>query len=282
MKTARLIITCFLPALVAGCSLFGTPSFSPLEMEYPRGLEPPDMFRLLEDRHENPTTLWAGGKITLSGGELKGSKFFHSTLLYQEPDRIRLRGSRMITSTLFEFIINGERAAFLLNRDKLWFEGETREMREREAATLGMDPARLPLSLLVHQEFLRLFREGRLEKWREGRDDYLFVGQKEADSKVAFLVTKKDLLIREAALYNAKGRLSLKLSYRSYDYFDGMLLPRDLEAYIPASGMKARISVKEYKFPPVFKDAVFRMSPPPGFQRRPLRELWEPSGTGMP
>jgi hypothetical protein len=260
---------------ISGCAVFSPKPFSPIQTEYPSGLDPSDIYQLLEERHQMHSNLWARGKITLSGEPIEGKKFFHATLLYQEPDRLRLRGSRMITSTLFEFIINAENMAILFNKDKMWFEGMRSDLHEHPDASLRIDPVILPRALQIHQEFLRLFVENRFDKWRKGGNDYLFLGTGDDDLRVAFILRKRDLLIREAGIYNEDGELALRIHYKRYAVFDHEILPEELEVYIPDTGITTSVKIKEYKHPPVFQEAIFLLKPPQGFRRYPLSDLIE-------
>jgi hypothetical protein len=227
----------------------------------------------LKERHGSYSHLWASGGITLSGEKIKGKKFFQATLLYQAPLYLRLRGSRMITSTLFEFIINGDKIALIWNRERKWFQGTREELGKYPEAFFGMDPLLLPQALLIQQEFIRLLGEGRFDEWRRGEKDYVFV-TKDPERK-AFLLRKKDLLVREAALYSQEGKQTLRLRFKRYAFSNGDILPVELEALFPKTGLTARIDIKEYKHPEVFQDAVFDVTPPPGFERHSLKDLLE-------
>jgi len=273
MKLPVSILIGIMILLFSGCALFSPKPFSPLKLDYPGDLSPSNILHVLKERHGSYSHLWASGGITLSGTEIKGKKFFQATLLYQSPLRLRLRGSRMITSTLFEFIINGDKIALIWNREKKWFQGTREELDKHPEATFGMDPLLLPQALLIQQEFIRLLEEGRFEEWRRGEKDYVFV-TKDPERK-AFLVRKKDLLVREAALYSKEGGQKLRLRFKRYDFENGDILPVELEAFFPRTGLTARIEIKEYKHPELFQDAVFDMTPPPGFERRSLKDLLE-------
>jgi hypothetical protein len=273
MKLPVCILIASVIFLFSGCALFSPKPFSPLTLDYPGDLFPSDILRVLKERHGSYSHLWANGGITLSGAEIKGKKFFQATLLYQAPLRLRLRGSRMITSTLFEFIIHGDKIALVWNRERKWFQGTREELEKHPEATFGMDPLLLPQALLIQQEFIRLLGEGRFEKWRRGEKDYAFV-TKDPEPR-AFLVRKKDLLVREAVLYSKEGRQNLRLRFKRYAFSNGDILPVELEAYFPGTGMTARIEIKEYKHPEIFQDAVFDMTPPPGFERYSLKDLLE-------
>lgn len=262
--------------MAAGCSVFSPQPFSPIEKEYASQLEPPQLLEVLQARQTIHPNLWASGKITLSGEGIEGKKFFHMTLLYQEPDRLRLRGSRMITSTLFEFVINGDQVAVALNRDKQWFEGLRAEMQEYPEATMGLDPILLPMALLIQQEFARRLELDDFQRWGHEGDKYIFISGDADVSMKAFLVRKKDLLVKEAGFYNLDGRLNLRLSYRRYARFNGEILPEELVVSLPEKNLTARVSIKEYKWPPSFHDRVFDLASPPGFDQYPLSRLLEP------
>ena len=263
------VVICFF----SGCALFSPKSFSPNEKEYPLDLTPLEILRILEERQGVYTHLWANGGITLSSPKVKGRKFFQATLLYQAPQKLRLRGYRMITSTLFEFIINGDNLALVWNRERKLFRGTRKDLEKYPEATFGMDPLYLPQALLIQQEFIRLLRGQRFDKWREGKDDYVFV-TKDGERR-AFLLRKKDLLVREAALYSRDGRLSLRLKFRRYAFSNGDILPVELEAFFPKTGLTARVEINEYKHPEAFQDSVFDLTPPRDFECHPLEEILE-------
>jgi hypothetical protein len=267
---------------MCGCSIFARKPFSPLKTQYPPGLSPADISIFLKQRHKALPHLWASGKITISGKGIKGKKFFQATILYQEPDSLRLRGSRMITSTLFEFIVNSKRMAVAWNREKMWFEGEREEWVKHPELSLGIDPLFLPKGLLIHQELIRLFDDKRISRWNKKGKSYVFLSEGTEDSREAFEVGTEDLLIREAALYSPEGILSVRLKFLRYDAFDGEILPVELEAFFPQTSITARVQLDAYKFPETFDITVFSLAPPPGYESHPLHELVEPPLTGNP
>jgi hypothetical protein len=273
--SAFLRFSCLL--FIAGCSLISSRPFSPLRTDYPAGLDAAEIFRVLEGRSVTHERLWAGGEITLCGEPLKGKKFFNATLLYEVPDRMRLRGSRMLTSTLFEYVMNADCVAVLFNRTKEWFGGTLNELERHPEATLGLNPVEIPKALLIQQDFMGRLGGGEFDRHGVSGGDYLFL-RTNGDNRVAFLLRRKDLLVREAAVYGKDGRLLLRLRYRRYGLFGGEVLPEDLEMFFASSGVTARVHVAEYKFPAHFEDVVFSPTPAVGFKRYPLNRLWESVG----
>ncbi len=259
----------------SGCALISKKSFSPIREAYPTDLSPSEILNLLKERHRTHPTLWASGKIMLRGKPVRGKKFFRATILFQSPDHLRLRGSRMITSTLFEFVTNGERVAVVFNKEREWFEGTRADFEEHPEATMGLNPIVLPRALLIQQEFMRLLEEGRLFRWRKGEGCYVFVGRRDDGRKEAFLLRDRDLLIREAGIYNTDGRLALRLRYRRYARFNGEVFPGEIEVHFPEGEMTAIVRIAEYKRHPVFQPAVFALTPPPGYKHHPLSSLLE-------
>jgi hypothetical protein len=265
-----------------GCALFSSKPFSPVQTQYPPELSPAEISRLLKERHSSFYNLWASGKITLWGNGIKGKKYFQATILYREPDSLRLRGSRMITSTLFEFIVNSGRMAVVWNREKTWFEGAKEEWVEHPELSLGIDPLFLPKGLLIHQELTGLFENQKITRWKKKGKTCLFLSEGTDGSREAFLVGIEDLLIREAALYSPDGLLAIRLKFLRYDSFDGEILPVELEAVFPQTSITARVQIDAYKFPESFDDTVFSLTPPPGYESHPLQVLLETPLTGNP
>lgn len=258
--------------LLAGCSLFAKKPFSPIKESLPPNIDIAAFQRILESRHAPHPRLWASGEIVLRGAPIRGKEFFDATLLFEEPDRLRLRGSRMLVSTLFEFIMNGDRTALAFNHSKDWFEGTREEFEKYPDALLNLNPTILPRALLIQQRFLRMLAEGKFSRWQRASNQYIFVAG-EGEEREAFRLNASDLLVREAALYGKDGRLKLRLTYKRYEMFLGEVLPMDAEAYFASAGVTAQVHIKEYKFPPEFKEAVFRTTPAEGFTRRPLSSL---------
>jgi len=260
---------------LAGCSLFAPKPFSPIETEYPDSLDSSEILLLLRKRHNEYSHLWARAKISLSGKGMKGKKFFHATLLFQEPDLLRIRGSRMITSTLFEFILHSGNMALIINKQDKWYEGTKTQWEAHPEASLGIDPTILPTSLLVQQDLIRLIKRNHFKQARRARNYHLFLETKPDMSQMAYLVRTKDLLVKEAALYDPEGQMTVRLRILNYEAANGDVLPSKMEAFFPLTGIKADISVKEYKFPSSFDPRVFELVPPKGMQRLPLYELFQ-------
>lgn len=265
-----------------GCALFSRKPFSPVQKQYPPGLSPAEISLLIKERHKPFQRLWASGKITLWGKGIKGKKYFQATILFREPDLLRLRGSRMITSTLFEFIVNSGRMAVVWNREKTWFEGDKEEWMAHPDLSLGIDPLFLPKALLIHQELINLFEDKRITRWQKKGRLYLFLSEGTDDSREAFLVGIEDLLIREAALYSSEGLLDVRLKFLRYDSFDGEILPEEMEIFFPQTSITARVQISDYKYPESFDKAVFSLSPPPGYESHAMQDLVSPPLTAAP
>jgi uncharacterized protein DUF4292 len=268
-----------LMVILSGCSMFKPRDFSPLTEECPQELNPSQILKILQDRHPSSSNLWNDSKIILSGNRIDGKQYFNGTLLYQEPDKLRLRGSRMITSTLFEFILNGEKAALILNGEKKCFIGKREEFLKYPELTMGLDPAFLPRAFLIQEELIRLLKENRFDKWSEGKKHIIFISKRENGQRQVFMVRKKDLLVREAAIYENNGSLKLRLRFNSYNYFNSEILPEEIDCSFPSSGMNILVKAREYKRPPHFNKKVFDVnSASKKFKSYPLTDLLESSG----
>jgi len=257
---------------LAGCSLFAKKPFSPIKESHPPNLDAAAIQGILEGRHAPHPRLWASGEIILRGKQIRGKEFFNATLLFEEPDRLRLRGSRLLASTLFEFIMNGDKAALAFNHTKEWIEGTREDFEKHPDALLNLNPVILPSALMIQQRFLRMLAEGKFNRWQRARNQYIFVSEEDG-GREAFRLNAGDLLVREAAFYGKDGRLKLRLTYKRYGMFLGETLPMEAEAYFVSAGVTAQVRIKEYKFPPEFKEAVFRTTPAEGFTRRPVGSL---------
>ncbi len=270
----RFVMACFgiILALSSGCSLFRSRPFSPFKESFPVTLTPDEISRRLVIRHSTHDEIWARGKITVSGPSLNGKSFFNATLLFQEPDKLRIRGSRMITSTLFEFIIAGNEAAVSLNMDKQWYSGMRRELLERPEITLGLDPFLVPQAILIQQFFMAGLRNADFNKWCSDGNYYTFLWTSSGVTR-GLMVRKKDLLVREAGIYGADGRLAARIRYNAYEIFDGEVFPSDMEILLSCTGLKARVEISEYKQRPGFDPRVFSLEPPRNFTRYPLSAL---------
>lgn len=273
LKRIPIVFFLLTAVFICGCSLFHERPFSPFQEPLPPDLDPAGIVRLLEKRSQAHDNLWASGKIVLSGKPFKGKTFFNATLLYNQPGDLRLRGSRLVTSTLFEFIINDDRVALALNRDKLWYLGAREELLSNPEITFGMDPLSLPSALQIEQELLYLLKSGEIKSWKKTGDGYIFVSRVRNGVKKAFLLRERDLLVKQAAVYGSAGKQILRLEYEYYDVFGEEILPGKLNAVFPRTDVNAEISIDEYKRPPEFHEKVFSIVPPPGFETRPLHEL---------
>jgi len=178
----------------------------------------------------------------------------------------------MITSTLFEFIIAGNEAAVSLNMDKQWYSGMRRELLERPEITLGLDPFLVPQAILIQQFLLAGLRNADFNKWCSAGNYYTFLWTSSGVTR-GLMVRKKDLLVREAGIYGADGRLAARIRYNAYEIFDGEVFPSDMEILLSYTGMKARVEISEYKQRPGFDPRVFSLEPPRNFTRYPLSAL---------
>jgi hypothetical protein len=302
----RLICVLLLGLVLTSCTLLRPKPFGPIPQVARGDLSPAQIYSLLDQRTPPLSSLWAHMKIYLSGQNIKGKKFFEATLLYQisdEPARqenswagkLRLRGYRTITSTLFECLALPDRIQVYLNKDRELYSGTPQTLRTHPALFFGINPTDIARALEIERTITHVVQEIHPEsKSSAGKEQrgtlispsspistriatlpghYVFIRTRHDNTKQVFVMRKTDLLIDRIALYDSHKRLALEVTYHQYDLFDGHLLPIKMTVQFIESQVTMTAKVIQYKVNTPFQPAVFRFALPASVREYPLEAL---------
>ena len=289
-----LVCVLLLGFALTSCTLLRPKPFGPIPQVARGDLSPAQIYSLLDQRTPPLSSLWAHMKIYLSGQNIKGKKFFEATLLYQLSDepatqenswagKLRLRGYRTITSTLFECLALPDRIQVYLNKDRELYSGTPQTLRTHPALFFGINPTDIARALEIERTITHVVQETHPESEGSTRKEhsgtltsrrapiatriatlpghYVFIRTRHDHAKQVFVMRKTDLLIDRVALYDSNKRLTLDITYDQYDLFDGHLLPTKMTVRFIQSQATMTARVLKYKINPPLQPAVFRFPP---------------------
>lgn len=278
-----LIVVCFALLLSAGCRRRADIFRSPYPQEALEAGElavhnETELLAALSSRTRFHDELWVRSQVSVRRDSERGRDHFTALVLYQAPDKVRLRGSRSPIGNIFDALIVGDRAWLYFNREGRRFDGTLEELAEKSGAIGGLSPRELVSAIFVLQELNAwLQSEARLATFDRG--SHLLVAARHPHNRLQlfWLVRKQDALVEEVLIRTPEGREILRLKYDEYtlelnprtEVYE--VFPRRFMLRIPLEGVQVELDAKEYKLHPGLPPAAFL--PPPARYVHPLRDL---------
>lgn len=271
---------------MTGCALpqrFGIikERYGPFPEELTSPLPPEAMFRVLTERAPEVQNLWAEMKVKIRGKSKKESGYFQATLLYSPPAMARLRGSRTITSTLFELLVVNDRLFFHLKPEKKLYAGNVSEWQNSPLLLPNIDLRDIAY-LLQPLQILRSSLQADNYHFDDIDKDFYFITiaklphSREFSGRLQLLVRKKDLLIQRIRVYSPEQELKVLVNYEQYAVFgNGTVLPTNVAISLYAEKSKITLRNIKYKINSQFDKRVFLPPAYKGIKVFPLKELWQ-------
>ncbi|MBI1289808.1 hypothetical protein GC173_01000 [bacterium] len=208
-----------------------------------------------------------------------GGGFVSIRALYQEPDRIRLRGSRL-DITLFDLLLRDGKAHLYIRDEGARYDGTMADLSRASRVIGGLSPRELVASLQVLSELRRVLESSEPVVVSDEGTNLLVVARVGIERAQGFwLVRKSDGLVREFLLRDRFGNEQIRVSYLSYKLEgDGRQpMPSNLTLQLLPEDSTFKINVNEYRLEPALRPQQFE--PPEARRVRPLSQLGAPGGT---
>lgn len=218
-------------------------------------------------------TVNAGVKVRSEGT----SGFISVRALYQQPDRIRLRGSRLDV-TLFDLLLLGDRVHLYLREEGARFDGSLEELARVSGAIGGLSPRELVSSLLVLGQLREVLADGKPAVVSDEGEHFLVAARVGSqDAQGFWLVRKSDGLVREFLLRDKAGAPQVRVYYEAYGLHGSASqpMPERLRLQVVPTGASFEVKVSEYELAPELKPAQFEPS-----KARRVRALADLGGAG--
>lgn len=273
-----MIFMLFSAVLLSGCSsTIKTKKFSPMGKIYDN-LMSDDMATskiLTLTKKEEVKTLWSYLKINVSSSKFKGKKFFYCTLLSQKPDKIRLRGNRIITSTLFEILVDGEQFDIYFNRDNILYRGSIDDIKNAsdKLAIYKINPHEITRGILVRQALAENLSKGKAVYLKPLKNHYRILTKREDGGYEVYAVRKFDMLPEEIGVYDKNKNLFLKITFRQFSSYKNDVLPSKYYIEFFDTDLRLDIEAQDYKLNPSLQLEVFAFQPTSETRIIPLKEL---------
>lgn len=253
-------------SLFTGCSFLSRKPAGPPEIKYPKNLPHNEVVRVLSDRAVSVDSLWVSARVHISGSFSPRKTAFTATIIYKNPDMLRIRGYRAVASTLFDCLIKRDDVYFLSLKERVLYTGSVNDLANDSALPLKIDPRSFIECILVNNliadaiagdDFTpvkRFLPIGASRKYKTSHGEM---------SRV-FYIGKKDLLPRKVVFRN--NNTWGKVTYNHYELFEGVLFPSDITVKFSHSGYRVQLKISEIKLnPPKLSEKAFKMTVPEGF-----------------
>lgn len=275
------------PIFLSGCAfLGGAKKFSPIEIKYPEFTqENKTAEKILQNTKDiEVKTIWSYLKINATSPKFKGKKFFYCTLLSEMPNKIRLRGNRIITSTLFEMLIVDDALTLLLNKDNIVYKGSVNDLKEPSdnMDVYNINPMEITRALLARNIIADNLRKAKSTFLPPLKNHYRLLAKRDDGGYEVFAVRKSDLLPEEIGVYNKDKEMYLRITFKQFARFKSELMPSKFVVELLESGIKADIEAQDYKINPPLQPQVFVIEPEDNTKILPLKKLLEKKADFIP
>jgi hypothetical protein len=206
------------------------------------------------------------------------SGFISVRALYQEPDRIRLRGSRL-DITLFDLLMRDDEVFLYIRDEGARYDGTRAELSRASSVIGGLSPRELVASLQVLSELRRVLESGAPVVVSDEGSNLLVAARVGSEgAQGLWLVRKTDGLVREFLLRDRFRGEQIRVTYARYGLYgdDRQPMPDKLTLRLESEQSTFQINVNEYRLEPGLRPAQFE--PPEARRIRPLSQLGAPGG----
>lgn len=243
---------------LSGCALFqGPPVISPYDMQLRSDLSLTSATKRLEQRNQPIDTFVTQASVVMKARRLPGKIYFDSTLLYQAPDRLRLRGYRNHWQVLiFDYLQLGESILVYLKQEHQLYGGNMAALKSSDSALSRFDPVLALQLLLAENSMLDNIAKAGEVKWKETGGEYRLRLRLDGLTYV-YRLRKADLLIRQVTVKAGWWKKIARARYFSYGLEGDIPYPKKLEfIYYPGS-TKTEIEVRRAQFNPELMPSTF-------------------------
>jgi hypothetical protein len=207
-----------------------------------------ELYGVLKARTPEHGVFWSSGRVAIRQEGVDGTVWFDATVIYDEPDAIRLRGGRFVTGTLFEVIVCGDNAWVHLNKERELYEGTLAELRRQGGILGSMSLADMTAGILVHRDLRRRLEEKREWEVLAGREELFVTTELQAGRKMTWRIRRADGLVREAVVRGPGGAVELQAVYEGFELTEEFEpLPTRMNLYVQQDAMSVRYKADGYK-----------------------------------
>lgn len=239
---------------------------------------------VLEARTQQHDMLWTKWNVTIHETATGGKQFFTAVAMFQAPDRVRFGGSRVPMGTVFDVLLNGNKAYLYFNREGKLFAGTIDELSQKTSAIGGLSPRDLVAAVLMQEQLLSMLRSGTPPEVLESGEHLLVAGRHARTRQdLLLMVRRADGLVEEAVVASAQGEEQLRIRYLAYELVENEdlgtrePLPSRMRLEVRREGVTIEAESREYRLAPKFPEAAFL--PPRARETLPLSSL---QGVGPP
>ncbi|MGF1573260.1 MAG: DUF4292 domain-containing protein [Sumerlaeia bacterium] len=240
-----------------------------------------DFKRITIARSPERELFWARSSVKLTQVfPEKQKNRFDTTLIYGQPDRMRVRGTHFLLGTLFELILDGDNAFVYITDDKRLFEGSLQELQETGGALGSFTPKDLIGAVRVYHRLQEFFDSPSTKgKWATTQaKEHLYLILREPNRTLVWKIRKTDGLVQELLVSNPgrNNQLMLQVLYWKYETPENAEpYPTKLDIIIPEQEITLEFDVNEIKLNPNLKPEVITLLPREIKQRLPMNALAE-------
>jgi len=239
--------------LATGCRSRGPEFQSPYRPgsdDMLRAATPQEVYDLLRYRTPDHDLYWTRGRISLRVPEESGVAWFDGTLIYRQPDAVRLRGSRLGIGLLFELIVANDNAWVHLRRERELYGGTLDELRESGGVIGALSLKDMMAAVLVNQDLKERLESPRQWSILDQGREFVMATNIEQGRRVYYRIRRNDGLVRELVLRDAWGRIEAQVIYEGFTLEEGALLPTAMTIHLAERSLEVRFNVAEYKLNP--------------------------------
>jgi outer membrane lipoprotein-sorting protein len=223
-----------------------------------------DAKQLLLQNYGYAHSLKASGKIAVRRSREKTWRPASIVLMVQKPDKVRMRGYRPLTPTLFELISNGRECWLFVPPENTAYLDEHCNVLQRGDAGIAISADAIVASLMVVSDTDKLFALPASVN-RDNKNLRVMFGEGAGIRKEIWIDLETGLVTRQL-LIDPDGRIQADIAYREVTVLENAAIPIEISLKLPRLRTSIRVRVSDFQFNPTIPAAAFNFSPPKSVQ----------------
>ena len=218
-----------------------------------------ELIELIQRRENRVKTIKASLRIGFRDLEKKSSQHCLGVLIFEKPDRFRIKGYPQMGPTLFEIVSDGESLwVYIPKEGKVYLAQD----KEKETSKSYFNLQDLKAAFLASEMINRADISKFLEKKEQNYIIYLV--KKRLLEKV--WIERSNFLVTKIERFDESGSLALEVSFDEYQKVNDIDFPKEMRIYNPEEKKVLTLLIQKVRLNEAIKPEIFQFKVPKGIE----------------